>query len=577
MANCEAARFIASLLDTTTDRLAILCTKPIKSNAKDLNVVSQLSRKSIRTIKSTVDAIINSTDKPEPAALGMAVDQALKLLTDPVCEQPDDEPGGEACGHVFILTANAAAVPSLLLHHAKIQVHVIQAGPLPWRGCSATTCSGFKLAPLYSSSLQYMSLQKDKDRDSLFNQLRSLIVLARRGRPCGRVIDLVLEIEAGQECRIEAIMGRLEIGSLRPGEVITALVKVKVGTIIAKGYTLSRSTSLTNSNSPTKSNDVLDELDVMLGASPIPILIAKLTYKHTLLSACTRCSTIAAIKLNRPLLHTDDDMVVTNTTNPAAADMKAALQKRLVGYLAIHHSPRRALSVLQAHFGKDGQGSCCPQYIKLVTEELRYQARIIERFDLPSPIIGNLPVLRVALPREQFRQGLFTTSNSEPQDRLTGVSDKDGSTTPAPQTQSSNYNQTLIQGQPPAGVSRSLSKRSGISVSSVRQAGIPFLPRRDRAPTSESQGASAVSQSVATTLPVDEARWTWGGMRKVYRGNRGLTELKLSNSKRSETDAPKGNWIGDIGTHNKRSAVTDTVVNLQAAVGTGRENVAPWL
>lgn len=571
MANCEAARFIASLLDTTTDRLAILCTKPIKSNGKDLNVVSQLSRTSIRTIKSTVDAIINSTDKPEPAALGMAIDRALNLLTDPVCEQPDDEPGGEACGHVFILTANAACVPSVLLHHAKIQVHVIQAGPLPWRGSSATTCSGFKLAPLYSSSLQYMSLQKDKDRDSLFNQLRSLILLARRGRPCGRVIDLALEIEAGQECRIEAVMGRLEIDSLRPGEVITALVKVKVGTIVAKGYTLSRSTSLTNSNSPTKSNDVFDELDVMLGASPTPILIAKLTYKHTLLSACTRCSTIAAIKLNRPLLHTDEDMVVSNTAN------HAAVQKRLVGYLAIHHSPRRALSVLQAHFGKDGQGSSCPQYIKLVTEELRYQARIIERFDLPSPINGNLPVLRVALPQEHFRQGLFTTSNSEPQDRLTGVSDKDGSTTPAPQTQSSNYSQTLIQGQHTAGVSRSVSKRSGISMPSARQAGIPLLPRRDRAPTSEGQRASSVLQSVATKLPVDEARWIWGGMRKASRGNRGLTELRLSNSKRSETDAPKGNWIGDMGTHNKRSAGTDTAVSLQAAVGTGRENVAPWL
>ena len=507
----------------------------------------------------------------------MAIDRALNLLTDPVCEQSDDEPGGKACGHVFILTANAAGVPSLLLHHAKIQVHVIQAGPVPWKGSSATTCSGFKLAPLYSSSLQYMSLQKDKDRDSLFNQLRSLIHLARTGRSCGRVIDLVLEIEAGQECRIEAVMGRQEIGSLRPGEVITALVRVKVGTIHAKGYTLSRSTSLTNSNSPTKPNDAFDELDVMLGASPIPVLIAKLTYKHTLLSACTRCSTIAAVKLKRPLLHTDEDMVVTNTANQAAANMKAAVQKRLVGYLAIHHSPRRALSVLQANFGKDGQGSSCPQYIKLVTEELRYQARIIERFDLPSPIKGNLPVLPDALPQEHVRQYLFTTSNSEPQDWLAGVSDKEGSTTPAPPTQSSNYNQTLVQGQHTAGVSRSVSKRSGISMPSARQARTPLLPRRDRAPTSESQRDSVVSQSVATKVPVDEARWMWGRMRKASRGNRGLTELRLSNSKRSETDARKGNRIGDMGTRNKKSAGTDAVVSLQSAVVTGRENVAPWL
>lgn len=576
MANCEAARFIASLLDTTTDRLAVLSTKPVKLNAKDLNVVSQLSRKSIRTIKSTVDAILNSTDKPEPAALGVAIDRAIDLLTDPVCEQSDDEPGGDACGHIFILTANAAAVPSVLLSHTKVQVHVIRAGPVPWKGSSATTCSGWKLAPLYCSSLQYMSSRKDRDRGSLFSQLRSLILLARMGKSCGRLIDLVLEIEPGQECGVEAVMGRLEIGSLRPGEVITALFKVKVGTILAEGYTLSRSTSLNNSNSPTKPNDVFEELDVMLGASPTPILIAKLAYKHTLLSACTRCSTIAAVKLKRSLLHTDEDVVATDNANQAAANMKAAVQKRLVSYLATHHSPRTALSVLQAHFGKDGQESSCPRYIKLVTEELRYQARITERFDLPSPIKGVLPVLRNAMPREQSGQDLLTMFNSKPQGRLAGPEDEDGNMDSARQTQSNDYSQTLIHGQITAGVSRSASKRSGINMPSARQAGIPLLPRRNRAPTSESKRDSAVSQSAITKDAVDEARWIWGGLRKASRGSRGLTELKMSNFQPSETGAPKDNDIGDLGTRKKGSAGTETVISLQAAVSTGRENVAPW-
>ena len=530
---------------------------------------------SIPKIKSTVDAIVSSTDKPEPAALGTALGRAIDLLANPMGEHPEDEPGGEACGHVFVLTANPAGVPSVLLSHATIQVHIIRPGALPWKGSVESTCSGWKLAPLYSASLQYMSLLKDKDKDSLFSRLRNLVTLARSGKPCGQLTHMVLEIEAGQDCSIEAVMGQVEMGSLRPGEVITSLVRVRVGAIFAKGYTLSPSPSLVSSGSPSKPKDVLNELDVMLGASPVPILVAKLTYKHSFLPAGTRCSTIAAAKMRRSLPHTDDDSARLETNNLPNANRQAAVQKRLALYLATHHSPREAISVLQQYFGEDGQKSFCTAYIRLVAEELRYQARVVERFDFPNPINGDLSALLEVIPQEHFGQGLFNISNHRPQNWLIGVSDEESSTSASPKTISSSSNASrLAIGHGKAEISCTKSGRPGTSMPSARQAGVPLSTCRARGSTPASARSFRNSHSATAKVSMDEARRIWGDLRRISRRDRRLVELNRSDSK----DSRRGTWIRDLAIGNKRSVGTDTVISLQRPkVCTGRENVAPWL
>ncbi|KAL8793446.1 MAG: hypothetical protein Q9195_003929 [Heterodermia aff. obscurata] len=506
IANCEVARFLASQLDNALDRLAVLCTSPINPNAKEPNVILPLSRTSIRKIKSTVDAIVSSTDKPEPAALGMALDRAVDLLAQPTGGRLDNEPGGEAYGHVFILTANSAGVPSVLLSHATIQVHILRPGALPWTSSVESTCSGWKLAPLYSSSVQYMSLMKDKDKDSLFNRLRNLVALARSGKPCGRLTDMVLETEAGQNCSIEEIMGQTEIASLRPGEVITSLVRVRVGATFAKGYTLSPSPSLVSSGSPSNPKDVLNELDVMLGASPIPILVAKLTYRHSFLPVGTRCSIVAAAKVRRSLPRTDEGSTRLETIDSLNARPRAAVQKRLALNLATHHPPREAISVLRQYFGEDGQSFCTP-YVRLAAEELKYQARIVERFDLPNPIKGNFSALLKVMPQQHFGQALFNISNHKPQHWLTGVSDDESTTSASPKTQSSSSNASKLYIDPSkVEISCSKSGRPGISMPSARQDGVPLSTHRAGRSTPASTLNFRISQAATAKVSMDEAR-----------------------------------------------------------------------
>lgn len=85
--------------------------------------------------------------------------------------------------------------------------------------------------------------------------------------------------------------------------------------------------------------------------------------------------------------------------------------------------------VLIEDFGDGGRRSSCPAYIKLLLEELKYQARTIERFDLVDYRSG----LATATPRElrpdawgeeHFGQGLFEASNYKPQEWITDVANE---------------------------------------------------------------------------------------------------------------------------------------------------------
>ena len=553
MANCEAARFLASLLNNATDRMAVLCTKPIGANAKDPNVVSPLSQRSIRKIKSIVDTIVSSTTRPEPAALGMALERAIDLLTSPVSQQSDDEPGGKAYGHVFILTAHAGGVPSVLLNHELVEVHVIRPGALPWKDSAGSVCSGWMIAPLYSSSSQYMTLEKDRDKDSLFNRLRDLILHARTGSCCGKLTDLVLKVEAGHGCSIEAVMGQRNIASLRPGEVVTALIKVKVGPIFAEGYTLSPSRSLKVANSPMRPKDVFDELDVMLGASPTPIAVAKLAYKHSLLPAGTHCSTVGAAKLRRAIPHMPGEAAPMATIDQGEVDSRVLVQKRLVYQIATHHPPRQAITALQENFADGAEQILCPQYMKLITEELKYQARIVEPFDLPSPIKGNLSTMGDTLPYEHFGKGLFTIPSYKPQDWLTSVSDEESPRRSSSTLQTRSKPDTFSDGQPKAQTPRSRNRRPGTSMPSARQAGVPLSNRRAKGPASTTKRSFGIQQTIPSGGPKEETRTIWSDLRKLSKSKRTPGELERSASTNSPKVFRKGKWIRDLANRNKEN------------------------
>ena len=525
-------------------------------------------------IKSVVDTIVSSTEKPDPAALAIALDCAIDLLNDTASHSASSEPGSDAYGHIFVLTANPYGLNPITLAHQKCVIHIVCPGGVPWRAIDPVICNGWKLSSSFSDSLQFMSRKKDKERGSLFSRLRNVLVMARRGKACGKVTDLVIDIEAGPNCSIEGVMGQKDIAEIRPGEMVTALVKVRVGASAAKGYTLSPSLASQASNSPSNPRDLLDELDEMLGASPAPILVAKLTYRHSLLPTGTRCSTVAAAKLKRSVPGNPSTTSTTKRPDAVVAENRIAVQKRLAYYLATHHSPRHAILSLQEHFGDHGCQSSCPKYIRLLIEELKFHARVVERFDVPTLIRANPSLDRhpsTSHTYEHFGHGLFAASNYKPQDWLIGVPDDDTSTPPEKTAALEKTTPKPVgrYGHTKAEILRSESKRARVPRPSARQAGVAV---------SGNKRHSGISQATSKES-LDEASRIWGDMRKLSKGDRGSIDVsKISGVSSGRGDVERAKALEALAIRNKRSVGADTLMSFQGrGLGRAKENVAPWL
>lgn len=251
------------------------------------------------------------------------------------------------------------------------------------------------------------------------------------------------------------------------------------------------------------------------------------------------------------------------------------VQKRLAHYLAAHLPPRQAMLSLQEHFGEKGRQSSCSEYLKLLIEELKFQVRVIERFDLPTST-ENSPLTARGLSStstyEHFGHGLFAASNYKPQDWLTDVPDEDSSS-PSPE-------KAAISAQTPgrpngryghhrAELLRSESKRPKVPRPSARQAGIAV---------SKNKRHSGISHATSKES-MDDARRIWGDMRKMSKGDRGSTDVGISNGTGGgRSDSERAKVFKDMAVRNKRSVGADTLMSLQGrGLGRAKENVAPWL
>lgn len=444
MASCEIARHLATLLVMSDDKLAILSTSPLYPNLPQSRTVQPLNTVDTRRVKLAVDSIVGSTEQPDHEVTIEALECAKNILKRSTTAMASQS-GRILFGHIFLLTTNPAGIPSSLLHDERLQIHLINPGTVPWKGQRNVECNGWKLRSLYRSESEFVSLNKDEDETSLFNRLRNVVSHARSGKISGKLTDLVLEVNAGNDCSIEAVMGKGSYLSLQPGEVILALVRVRVG----QHYPPLPSSSTESLDSPSNSCALMDELKSILKASSTTLLTAKLKYKYSLFPSKTRCSIIADCNVEQEAPGFESDKSISNGSPHQASPSQVLVQKRLVFYLATHHSPRRAISSILDYFGVDGRDSVCPNYVKLVLEELKYQARILERLD-PSDV-GWITAGDGENLYEHFGQGLFDIPNFKPQEWLSPMTTcKAGGGLKEPVLQTGNkWNtpQTLGQGE----------------------------------------------------------------------------------------------------------------------------------
>lgn len=428
MASCETARFLSTLLDSSNDRMAIICTNAMHAEDRDSRTILPLSLPNPRKTKAAVDSIVSSLERPRLPTMDAALRSATALLEQSTPRDPHSKLGPFAFGHVFVLTSNSKGIAPHLLTHDTIQLHLVCAGNVPWQDKGKVRCNGWKMQSMHVDELQSSSRIKDEDPLSLFTRLRTTISDARKGLLHGAVNDLVLDIKPGPNCTIEAIIGTRKIPNLQPGENTVALVRLKVGLPPAAGYKLAARRQQDGS-SPVYTADLDREIDKLLGTTPVTVLTVKLKYKHSLLPSNTQCTSLTECQMKRRLRTPEWQDVTPRAVTQRYSDPRIEVQKRFAFHIATRHAPRQAMMVLIEDFGDGGRRSVCPEYIKLLIEELKYQARTIERFDLAdykaAPAVVTPPELRPDVwGQEHFGHGLFDASNYKPQEWITDVADE---------------------------------------------------------------------------------------------------------------------------------------------------------
>lgn len=381
MSSCELVAKIASFLDTADDKLAVLCIHgDSMTHSSGTHVIVPLRSVNVRKVKSLLDGVRSSNKSIEQQEdfLEEAIRTAFDVLSHSDSENMPEVSSHPLSGHVFLITANTDYVPSTPLKNETFHVHVVHPGIVPWNCRKDLPSNGWQLRSMYPPKLESVALSNEEG--GLPAKVRALIQYARTGNQPGSLSDLVLDIRPGPDCRIEGIIGSIVIATLRPGEVISAFVKLKLGRFPLAFSALS--TFELGPNETPSTAELMAQLGTMVGERGTEILSVEVCYKHSLLPENTQLSVTATSMLRRqvPESSWDGDPPVSNVSQ--VKDSQIQIQKRLAFFIATHHTPRRALSTLQSIFGINGCLSTDPVYIRLVTEELRYQGRITERFDL---------------------------------------------------------------------------------------------------------------------------------------------------------------------------------------------------
>lgn len=544
MAGCETARFLASILNVITDRLAIVCTSTTNTSVPNCTIVRGLSRVKMHSIKSALDSITSSIGKPKTSAWEDTIDCAKELLLKSTVPDPDEEPLQDTFGHIFLLTPDAAGLPVQSMVHEQLTFHIISPAGIPRNDQPSIHCNGWKFRSLSTYEPHtVMSTKKDLDAMSVSNRLRNLIPQARSGKLLGNLTELVLEVSAGPDCIIEGVIGKAEFPELHPGEMSTVLFKLRVRAETAYGYSLS-SPPTRSSEAVPNPNDVLSKLDKMLGTTDVKVLTARLMYKHSLLPAGTTCSVTTECHMKRRL--PDPDQKPSPSTYNLIADCTVLVRKRFAYHLATQGSPRNALSNLCHEFGDRFQFSACADYINLLAKELKYQARIVERLEIEASPKKPFAVHAANSPSGSYGQS--PSGAAKPRHR--GTSD-----------------------QKPSAV-HAASSLSGIENYKPRHRATSDIPTEELFKAEPALAVLSVKES-REHLRTDEARRIWGDLRKMKRPPDQPVGVR---SISSQLDEARKEDIRELAVKNKRSMGTDTLRSIfSVGESMGKGLGAPWM
>ena len=365
------------MLDARKDRLGIVTTQTFESSA----IVSRLTSVNIKKVRAFLGQMKGAGQRqPSESALESVLKMAADLLSSARKTRVDEQRGDDfrprrlvqPPAHIILLSSHVGTGP--LEVAGGHLVHIVNPAIVPWSNSQGHT-SGWQLCSMFPSRLNSTALSQEGG--NLAGRLEKLIQLARGGTNPGELREVAIDIQSGPRYEIETILGEPRWARLNAGQTAQLFVRLKAGQSPVRRLA-------SNDSRPDETDEDCDdsfaELDAMLGEATAEALTVEVTYRHSLLPQNTKLSVGASCSLKRHTAGAPWNRW-SGVTLQDNINQQAKLQRRLAFFLAATcQGQRQALAILQDLFGEAACLSACPAYVKQIKEELRYQARITERF-----------------------------------------------------------------------------------------------------------------------------------------------------------------------------------------------------
>ena len=377
MAACETVRFLASILDNDTDRLAIVCTSSSENRAHNPELIAPLSKVKMQKLKSVLDTITSSALPSGGSNQANAVHIAQESLFNATID-PANMPLHETYGHIFLIAVHVDESIRNLVTDENLTLHLICPGTLPRAIEHGPNSNGWRLRSLTGKGPRILNGKKKVDSlDNLFGGLQVLVQRARSGQMLEALRDVRLNVEAGPDCSIEDIYGQKYFALLQPGETHSVVVKIR-------GRKPKAAEAWLSGTVPSLDvGELFGELErMLLGFAATPILTANLSYCHPLLSSKTMCQMTETCEVRRFITAPGENRLSRRPNWLLETENRVTVHQRLAYHYVTQLSLQGAVSAL-AKVIDDGDGRfACPGYVALLMKEKKFQARVGQRLSI---------------------------------------------------------------------------------------------------------------------------------------------------------------------------------------------------
>lgn len=309
---------------------------------------------------------------------------------------------------VFVLSPQPSGGLDSSDDFSPINIHAVCTAVIPYHS-SPSEISNIWMLPRALPSGDMVPEAAVKDSTDLMAQAADVMTYARRGRGFGAITDLCLDIKPRSDCVIESLLGSTSSTTLVAGQVISALVRVRVPAV-----TYHNNIRL---GPISELGEAFKDLEMLLGETFTEVLHVTARYKQSCFPENNFVTVEQVLSVNRP--NPLSRWSVGPRLNPLKVSrIETELSQRFVFLIATQDPPQTALDALDTFYQNERCSLPCSNYIERVRRELTYQ---LEAVRSPESSPADTPtMLRRGDPphSETFLEVLEIHNSSQKQDDL---------------------------------------------------------------------------------------------------------------------------------------------------------------